>query len=477
MNFEEIAKNGQKDFERKEIHAIFALLEIIFMEPERLFKRKIYDRLLLWKERSNGKSALLIEGARRIGKSTIVKTFAQNEYESFILIDFTMCSQEVKDLFNDVSDLNYIFLRLQLIYGVQLVERKSLIVFDEVQFQPLARQAIKSFVEDRRYDYIETGSLISIRKNTRNILIPSEEERISMYPMDYEEFRWALGDTATISLLSSVWEHPQPLNEAHRKLMRDFRLYMLVGGMPQAVASYLESNNFEVVDYAKRLILDLYDEDFAKIDPTGKAARIFAAIPAQLNGNASRYQISKVIPGSHAEDFIELISEMEKSKTVNISHHSDDPNVGLGSTEELRQYKMFVGDTGLFVTLAFKDKAFTENVIYEHLLNDKLSTNLGYLYENIVAQMLTSSGNKLFYHTWPTESGKHNYEVDFLLSRGTKITPIEVKSSSYKTHASLDEFCKKFSSRITNDRYLIYTKDYAHNESVRYIPAYLACFL
>ena len=447
------------------------------MEPERLFKRKIYDRLLLWKERSNGKSALLIEGARRIGKSTIVKAFAQNEYESFILIDFTKCSQEVKDLFNDVSDLNYIFLRLQLIYGVRLVERKSLIVFDEVQFQPLARQAIKSFVEDHRYDYIETGSLISIRKNTRNILIPSEEERISMYPMDYEEFRWALGDTATIPLLSSVWEHPQPLNEAHRKLMRDFRLYMLVGGMPQAVASYLESNNFEVVDYAKRLILDLYDEDFAKIDPTGKAARIFAAIPAQLNGNASRYQISKVIPGSHAEDFIELISEMEKSKTVNISHYSDDPNVGLGSTEELRQYKMFVGDTGLFVTLAFKDKAFTENVIYEHLLNDKLSTNLGYLYENIVAQMLTSSGNKLFYHTWPTESGKHNYEVDFLLSRGTKITPIEVKSSSYKAHASLDEFCKKFSSRITNDRYLIYTKDYAHNESVRYIPAYLAYFL
>lgn len=447
------------------------------MEPERFFKRKIYNRLLQWKEISNGKSALLIEGARRIGKSTIVEAFARNEYTSYIFIDFTKCSQEVKDLFNDVSDLNYIFLRLQLIYGVQLVERKSLIVFDEVQFQPLARQAIKSFVEDHRYDYIETGSLISIRKNTQKILIPSEEERISMYPMDYEEFRWAMGDTATIPILRSVWEHPQPLNEAHRKLMRDFRLYMLVGGMPQAVDAYLESNNFEVVDHAKRLILDLYDEDFSKIDPTGKAARIFAAIPAQLNSNASRYQISRVIPGSHAEDFIELISEMEKTKTVNISHHSDDPNVGLGSTEELMQYKMFVGDTGLFVTLAFKDKVFTENVIYEHLLNDKLSTNLGYLYENIVAQMLTASGNKLFYHTWPTESGKHNYEVDFLLSRGTKITPIEVKSSSYKTHTSMDEFCKKFSSRITNDRYLIYTKDYAHKESVRYIPAYLASLL
>ena len=447
------------------------------MEPKRLFKRKIYDRLLKWKQESNGNSALLIEGARRIGKSTIVKTFARNEYESFILIDFTKCSQEIKNLFNDVSDLNYIFLRLQLVYGVQLVERKSLIVFDEVQFQPLARQAIKSFVEDHRYDYIETGSLISIRKNTENILIPSEEQRISMYPMDYEEFRWAMGDTATIPLLHSIWEHPQPLKEAHRKLMRDFRLYMLVGGMPQAVDAYLESNNFEIVDRAKRLILDLYDEDFGKIDPSGKAARIFAAIPAQLNSNASRYQLSSVIHRARNGDYIELISEMEKSKTVNISHHCDDPNVGLGSTENLEQFKMFVGDTGLFVTLAFRDKAFTENIIYERLLSDKLATNLGYLYENIVAQMLTASGNKLFYHSWPTESRKHNYEVDFLLSRGTKILPIEVKSSSYKTHASLDVFCKKYSSRITNERYLIYTKDYAREETMRYLPAYLSYFL
>lgn len=447
------------------------------MEPKRLFKRKIYDRLLKWKQESNGNSALLIEGARRIGKSTIVQTFARNEYESFILIDFTKCPQEIKNLFNDVSDLNYIFLRLQLVYGVQLVERKSLIVFDEVQFQPLARQAIKSFVEDHRYDYIETGSLISIRKNTENILIPSEEQRISMYPMDYEEFRWAMGDTATIPLLHSIWEHPQPLKEAHRKLMRDFRLYMLVGGMPQAVDAYLESNNFEIVDRAKRLILDLYDEDFGKIDPSGKAARIFAAIPAQLNSNASRYQLSSVIHRARNEDYIELISEMEKSKTVNISHHCDDPNVGLGSTENLEQFKMFVGDTGLFVTLAFRDKAFTENIIYERLLSDKLATNLGYLYENIVAQMLTASGNKLFYHSWPTESRKHNYEVDFLLSRGTKILPIEVKSSSYKTHASMDVFCKKYSSRITNERYLIYTKDYAREETMRYLPAYLSYFL
>ena len=447
------------------------------MNTDRIFKRKIYDRLLKWKATSNGKSALLVQGARRIGKSTIVEEFAKNEYESYILIDFTKCSAEVKNLFDDVSDLNYIFLRLQLIYNVRLIERKSLIIFDEVQFQPKARQAIKSFVGDHRYDYIETGSLISIRKNTKNILIPSEEERIDMFPMDYEEFRWALGDTTTIHLLRSVWEHPQPLKEAHRKLMRDFRLYMLVGGMPQAVNAYLDTNNFEAVDQAKRLILNIYDEDFGKIDPSGKAARIFAAIPAQLNSNASRYQISSVIAGAKAEDFIEIISEMEKSMTVNISHHCDDPNVGMSAFEDLGQYKMFVGDTGLFVTLAFKDKDFTENILYNKLLNDKLSSNLGYLYENIVAQMLVCSGNKLFYHTWPTPSGKHNYEIDFLLSRGTKIVPVEVKSSSYKTHASMDDFCKTFSTRITNDRYLIYTKDYFKDNNLKYIPTYLAYFL
>ena len=447
------------------------------MDTDRIFKRKIYDRLLKWKTTSNGKSALLVQGARRIGKSTIVEEFAKNEYESYILIDFTKCSAEVKNLFDDVSDLNYIFLRLQLIYNVRLIERKSLIIFDEVQFQPKARQAIKSFVGDHRYDYIETGSLISIRKNTKNILIPSEEERIDMFPMDYEEFRWALGDTTTIPLLRSVWEHPQPLKEAHRKLMRDFRLYMLVGGMPQAVNAYLDTNNFEAVDQAKRLILNIYDEDFGKIDPSGKAARIFAAIPAQLNSNASRYQISSVIAGAKAEDFIEIISEMEKSMTVNISHHCDDPNVGMSAFEDLGQYKMFVGDTGLFVTLAFKDKDFTENILYNKLLNDKLSSNLGYLYENIVAQMLVCSGNKLFYHTWPTPSGKHNYEIDFLLSRGTKIVPVEVKSSSYKTHTSMDDFCKTFSSRIANDRYLIYTKDYFKDNNLKYIPAYLAYFL
>lgn len=444
---------------------------------ERIFKRKIYGRLLEWKRQQDGHSALLVQGARRIGKSTIVEEFAKNEYESYILIDFSRCSVEVKKLFEDLSDLNYIFLRLQLIYGVQLVVRKSLIIFDEVQFQPLARQAIKSFVKDRRYDYIETGSLISIRKNVSNILIPSEEKKIDMYPMDYEEFRWALGDSATISLLRSFWAKPQPLQQAHRKLMRDFRLYMLVGGMPQAVNEFIETNNFAAVDEVKRTILDLYDSDFMKIDPSGKASRIFSSVPAQLNSNASRYQLSSVLPGTDNADLIELISEMEKTMTVNISHHSNDPNIGLGSTESLTQYKIYVGDTGLFTTLAFKDKAFTDNVIYERLLSDKLPANLGYMYENIVAQTLTASGYKLYYHTWPTPSGKHSYEIDFLLSKNSKLVPIEVKSSAYKTHASLDAFCEKFSSRLANDRYLIYTKDYAKDGNVTYLPAYLTFLL
>lgn len=443
----------------------------------RVFKRKIYDTLRSWKEHEDGRSALLVQGARRIGKSTIVEEFAKNEYDTYILIDFTTCSREVRNLFSDISDLNYIFLRLQLIYGVNLVERKSLIIFDEVQFQPLARQAIKSLVKDRRYDYIETGSLISIRKNVEGILIPSEEKPVNMYPMDYEEFRWALGDMATIPLLRSVWEKPQPLREAHRKLMRDFRLYMLVGGMPQAVNEYLDTNNLAAVDEVKRTILDLYDADFMKIDPSGRASKIFSAIPSQLYGNRSRYQLSSVIPNADNSGYIELISEIEKTMTVNIAHHCDDPNIGLGSTENLMQYKIYAGDTGLFTTLAFKDKSFTENVIYEKLLSDSLPANLGYLYENIVAQTLVTSGYKLFYHTWPTDSGKHSYKIDFLLSKGSRIVPIEVKSSSYKTHVSLDAFCEKFSSRLSNDRYLIYTKDYAKAGGVTYLPAYLTFLL
>lgn len=442
-----------------------------------MFKRKIYKKLVDWKNQSKGSTALLIEGARRIGKSTIAEEFAKSEYESYILIDFAFAAQSVKDLFRDMSDLNYFFLQLQLIYKVDLVTRKSLIIFDEIQFCPLARQAIKILVKDGRYDYVETGSLISIKRNVKDILIPSEERKINMYPMDYEEFLWAIGDNVTVPLLKKFYETGVSLgNDVNRIMLRNFRLYMLVGGMPQAVNEYIATNNFRKVDLVKRDMLALYDSDFMKIDSTGRISTLFNAIPAQLAANASRYQVSGVVENTRADDILGLIAEMKSSKTVLVSYHANDPNTGLSSNINLSQFKLFVCDTGLFTTLMFKDKDFTENVIYEKLLNDKLSANLGYLYENVIAQILVSNGNELFYHTWLNETSKHNYEIDFLLAKNDKICPVEVKSSGYKSHVSLDEFCKKFSSRISK-KYLVYTKDFTKEQDVVYLPVYMSIFL
>ena len=419
----------------------------------------------------------MIQGARRVGKSTIAKEFAENEYETHILVDFAACSTEIRDLFNDVSDLNRIFMRLQLEYGVELKERKSVIIFDEVQLAPKARQAIKYLVKDGRYDYIETGSLISIRKNVKDILIPSEEVKLHMFPMDYEEFRWALGDTATIRLLQGCFHDKTSLGDAtNRKLMRDFRLYMLVGGMPQAVAAYLETNNLEKVDNVKRSIITLYEDDFNKIDPTGNASKIFRQIPAQLTGNANRYLAWSATDGTRNSALAEILSEIRESMVVNMAYHANDPSAGMALHQDPNKYKMFAGDTGLFVTLAFWDRKFTDNTIYHKLLSDKLSTDLGYVYENVVAQMLKASGHELYYYTFPTGSGKHNYEVDFLIADGDKVSPVEVKSSGYKAHTSLDAFCGKFSSRIRN-KYLVYTKDMRKDGDVLYLPVYMTMFL
>lgn len=439
---------------------------------EFVFRRKIYERMLQWKQEEQGQTALLIEGVRRVGKSTLAEMFARNEYRSYILIDFNKASKETRSLFDDLSSLDFIFLRLQAQYGVQLYNRQSVIVFDEVQKCPNARQAIKYLVEDGRYDYIETGSLISIHKNTKDITIPSEEERVQLNPLDFEEFRWALGDKALMPLLSEFYERNVPLGPAFRNTMRNLRLYMLVGGMPQAVAEYIKTNNLSRVDKKKRDILKLYIEDLNKIDPSGKAAMLFKAIPAQLTGNAKRYQVSSVLKDDRADTVAGIVSEMKASMCINLSRHVSDPNVGLSLSEELDCYKMFVCDTGLFITLAFWDKSYTENVIYEKLLSDKLSANLGYVYENLVAQMLVATGNELFYHSWPTPDGKHNYEIDFLLSRSNKLCPLEVKSSGYKAHASLDAFQEKFSARILH-RYLIYTKDLAKVQDVLMLPVFM----
>ena len=426
---------------------------------ERIFKRKTYRQLLEWKATENGRTAILVEGARRVGKSTIVEQFARKEYKSYILIDFNKVGKNVVELWDDLMDLDRIFLLLQQIFKTTLYERNSVIIFDEVQKCPPARQAIKYLVQDGRYDYIETGSLISIHKNTRNISIPSEEDRITMYPMDYEEFRWALGDMASVPLFEQQYNSRISLGDAVVRLnMRDFRLYMLVGGMPQAVNTYLETNNLSLVDKTKRGIIQLYLEDFQKIDATGNAERLFKNIPAQLSGKVSRYQPYTVVGQQSAAKMGELLQELEQSKTTLFCHHCTDPNVGMSLNKDLSRYKIFMADTGLFVTLCFWDKGFTENVIYDKLLSDKLDANLGYLYENVVAQMLASAGNQLFYYTFPKDE-KHNYEIDFLLSRGNKLVPIEVKSSGYKTHKSLDVFCEKYSSRI-GERILLYTKDY-----------------
>ena len=439
---------------------------------EYIFQRKIYQQLRQWKQDNNGRSAVLVEGARRIGKSTVVEEFAKHEYKSYILIDFNKASERVKSLFDDLTDLDFIFLFLQSIYHTTLYQRESVIIFDEVQKCPMARQAIKYLVQDGRYDYIETGSLISIKQNTEHITIPSEEDTIEMYPMDYEEFRWAMGDTATLPLLRQSLERNRSMgDDLNRQYMRDLRLYMLVGGMPQAVSEYLNTKNLRSVDMVKRKILKLYFDDFRKIDKTGKIGRLFQAIPAMLSHGIGRFYPTAIIKGVGADKMEDLLIALEDSKTVNIAYHADDPNVGLPLSEDKSRMKIYVGDIGLMVTLAFGDKSFAENVLYDKLLADRLQANMGYVYENLVAQMLKSSGNNLYFHTWPKDD-KHNYEVDFLLSRGAKICPIEVKSASYKSHVSLDAFCKKFLSRVGN-RYVVYTKDLRHDGETTLLPIYM----
>ena len=439
---------------------------------KKVFRRKIYNQILKWKQESNGSTALMIQGARRIGKSTIVEEFAKKEYSSYIIIDFNKASTTVKSLFDDLIDMDFLFLQLQTIYHVILEKRKSVIIFDEVQKCPNARQAIKYLVQDGRYDYIETGSLISIKQNTKGITIPSEEEHIDMYPMDYEEFRWALGDTVSVPLIKTFYDKRMPLGAAHRNMQKDLRLYMLVGGMPQAVNEYILTNNLAKVDAVKRRIIKLYSDDFLKIDASGKLSKLFMAIPAQLSKNISRYYTHSVIGELENNTAAEMLINLEDSKTVLVSYHADDPNVGMSLVKDISRYKLFIADTGLFVTMVFWDKDFTENIIYQKLLVDKLEVNLGYIYENLVAQMLTAAGNKLFYYTFKKDE-KHLYEIDFLLSRGNKICPIEVKSSGYKTHTSLDAFRTKYSARIKNS-YLIYTKDLqiGDNELV-YLPFYM----
>lgn len=439
------------------------------------FERKVYRKLLDWKDKYSEKYAVLLEGARRVGKSTIAEHFAQNEYKSYILIDFSKTTDNIRDCFNDIGNLNMFFLRLQAETGITLYEHESLIILDEVQLFPKARQAIKHLVSDGRYSYLETGSLISIKKNVKDILVPSEEMKIQVYPMDYEEFCMATGNN--YELLRQIYHMNSAIGQAtNRKLMRDLRVYMAVGGMPQAVEAYIEGKNFSEIDMVKRQIISLYEEDFKKIDSSGRISALYHSIPAQLAKDLRKYRITTAIGKKNNTRADELIYELIDSKTVLPCYNSTDPRVSLADTKDFDSYKLYLSDTGLFVTLMFIDRPVTENDVYAKLLSDKLPANLGYLYENLVAQMITASGRELYYHTWEKAGSTHYYEVDFLISEGSKINAFEVKSSGSGKHESINEFNRKFSKNVHNI-YLLSQKDVGKEEKLLMKPFYLMPFL
>ena len=446
-----------------------------------MFKRKIYEELIKWKRISNGSTALLIDGARRVGKSYIAEEFAKNEYKSYILVDFGNVPNDVLHLFvQESSDLDLFFAKLSAFYGIKLFKRDSLIVFDEVQQFPRARQLIKYLVADGRYDYLETGSLIRLKKNVQDIIIPSEEEHIEMFPMDFEEFLWAMGDTVTIPLIKACFESKKPLGQAlHRKIMNDFRQYVLVGGMPQSVAAYLNGKDFEASDMAKRRILKLYHDDVSKFAEgyEDKVFALFDGIPAQLSKKEKKYKLSSLGKKARFRSYEDSFIWLNESMIVNTCFNATDPNVGLALSADHSTQKCYMADTGLLVTQTFMDKAFTENGLYRAILFDKLSINEGMIMENVVAQMLRTNGHKLyFYSRTDATNRKNDMEIDFLITEGNKICPIEVKSNNYVSRSSLDKFRDKFSSKIGNS-YILYSKDVIVKDGIIHLPIYMAMFL
>lgn len=439
------------------------------------FKRKAYAKLIEWKENYANEYAALLEGARRVGKSTIAETFAKNEYKSYIILDFSEVADNIRNIFDDIGNLDLFFLRLQAETGITLYENESLIIFDEVQLFPKARQAIKHLVKDHRYHYIETGSLISIKKNVKDILIPSEEKKIHIYPMDYEEFCLAINNNYEI--LKQIAASGKGLEEStNRKLMRDLRIYMAVGGMPQAVEAYIRGDNFKKIDFIKRQIISLYEDDFKKIDPSGRLAALYHSIPAQLSKDTKKYRITTALGKRNNTKAEEFLHDLIDSRTVIPCYNSTDPGSSLSGTKDLDSYKLYLSDTGLFVTLMFIDRPEGENYVYAKLLSDKLPSNLGYLYENLVAQMISATDRELYYHTWEKKGSTHYYEVDFLVSEGSKINAFEVKSSGIGKHESINEFAVKYSKRI-NKTYLVSQKDINKNGTLLMRPFYLLPFL
>lgn len=446
-----------------------------------MLKRKIYDKLLEWKNISKGSSAILIDGARRVGKSFIAKEFAKNEYKSYIIIDFGNISKDVLDLFlYDSYNLDLFFNKLSAFYSTQLFDRESIIIFDEVQQFPKARQLIKYLVEDGRYDYLETGSLIRLKKNVEDIIIPSEEEHIEMYPLDFEEFLWALGDEVTFPYIKTCFENKTPIGQAlHRKIMNQFRQYVLVGGMPQSVNEYLKAYNFEASDIAKRRILQLYRDDVSKFAKgyEDKVFALFDGIPAQLSKKEKKYTLSSISKSARYRTYEDSFIWLHEAMIVNNCFNATDPNIGLALSADDTTQKCYMADTGLLVTHTFMDVPFTDNELYKAILFDKLNINEGMIMENVVAQMLRSKGHKLYFYSRTDKINRENHmEIDFIITEGKKISPIEVKSNNYNSHSSLDKFKNKFSSKIGNS-YILYSKDVMIKDGIIHLPFYMSMFL
>lgn len=446
-----------------------------------MLKRKIYDKLISWKQKSRGQTALLIDGARRVGKSYIAELFARQEYKSHIIIDFGNVPQDILDLFiHESSDLDLFFAKLGAFYSTVLYKRDSLIVFDEVQQFPRARQLIKYLVADGRYDFLETGSLIRLKKNTENIIIPSEEEHIEMFPLDFEEFLWAMNDEATFPLIKKCFEEKKALGQVlHRKIMNDFRQYVLVGGMPQSVLAYIDGKDFAASDEAKRRILRLYRDDVSKFAAgyEEKVYAVFDGIPGQLSKKEKKYRLSSISKNARFRAYEDSFIWLNEAMVVNACFNATDPNVGLALSADHTTQKCYMADTGLLVTQTFMDKEYTDNELYKAILFDKLDINEGMIIENIVAQMLRMSGHKLyFYSRNDSENRENRMEIDFLITEDKKIAPIEVKSNNYRSHSSLDKFRKKFSRNIGNS-YILYPKDVMEKDGIWHLPLYMAMFL
>lgn len=449
-------------------------------------RRKVYDRLLQWKQMNEGKCALLVQGARRVGKSYIVEAFAKKEYRSYILIDFNIVDSQVKDMFvHDLNDMDTFFLKLTTFFNTKLFERQSLIILDEVQLFPRARSAIKYLVADGRYDYIETGSLISIRENVKDILIPSEEDRIDLYPMDFEEFLWAIGNETMMGLIQNCFENKKPLGQAlHRKAMDLFRQYLIVGGMPQAVKAYISNHDFDEVDHIKRRILNLYRDDIRK-HARGyemKVEAIYDELPSQLKNQNRHFKLSSLKEGARFDEYRDALFWLSDAMIVNNCYNSTEPSIGLNLNRDRTLLKCYMGDTGLLISHAFDENGIVSEEIYRKLLLDKLEVNMGMVLENIVAQMLTAGGHKLYFYANSARNDvKARMEIDFLIAKNKittrhNISPIEVKSGKNYTLTSLRKFRGKYGEQM-HIPYVLHAGDLREEDGIVYLPLYMTPFL